>query len=74
VAFTVVRGQSNQLIQPVKKAGGKKWKNGKEIPEDFAGGYAYAISTSATVVLSTLQARCVAAGGGGACSFNVTYS
>jgi hypothetical protein len=74
VPFTVVRGMSNHVMQPVARQAPQSsvWVNGPEIPEDFVNGYAYAIQSSASVVLSLLQARCRAAGGSaGRCSYNV---
>lgn len=75
VPFTVVRGQSNQLHEPVKKAKkGQNWVNYKTVDENISEGYKYGISTSATVVLSTLQARCVRGGGStNLCTFLVPY-
>jgi hypothetical protein len=74
VAFTNVRGMSNQAVQPVARAAPQSsvWINGEEVPEDFVNGYRYAIQSSASVVLSTLQARCRAAGGSAAkCAYAI---
>ena len=60
VPFTNVRGNANQAVQPVKRADGSttEWVDGTEVPADFVNGYKYAIESSASVVLSALQARC----------------
>jgi hypothetical protein len=74
VPFTSVRGMSNQAVQPVARQspGSPVWVNGEEVAEDFVNGYKYAISSSSSVVLSALQARCRAAGGGaGKCTYTV---
>lgn len=74
VPFTSVRGMSNQAVNPVARQslGSPVWINGEEVPDDLVNGYKYAIQSSSSVVLSALQARCRAAGGGaGKCSFTV---
>ena len=63
IPFTSVRGMSNQAVQPVtpQSPGSEVWVPGTEVPEDFVNGYSYAIQSATSVVLSTLQARCLAA-------------
>ena len=81
IPFTSVRGMSNQAVQPVTRQapGSEIWVPGTEVPEDFVNGYSYAIQSATSVVLSTLQARCLAAasssskkGSSASCTYTVT--
>lgn len=75
---------SNWAVQPVVKtastartpagATSALWANGEEVPEDFANGYAFAIESASTTVLSVLQSRCAKRVGpvraAGACAYS----
>ena len=63
IPFTLVRGMSDRTVEPVARQspGSDVWVPGIEVPDDFVNGYSYSIQSATSVVLSTLQARCLAA-------------
>ncbi|KAK9811758.1 hypothetical protein WJX72_009569 [[Myrmecia] bisecta] len=72
IPFTVIRGASNYLYKPVSHNGAGFWSYGAPFVEDIASGYAYAIASASSAVLSLFQSRCSANGGtNGACNFAV---
>ncbi len=56
------------------------WDIYQEIPEDYVNGYAYAIATGSSVILSYYQAKCLEGVRSGAlpasseCSFRIDYN
>jgi hypothetical protein len=71
IPFTTIRGMSNWDHTPIQYLGDGNWTS-SDFPEDFVNGYAYAIATSATVVMNTLKARCVKQFKSG-CTFKIKY-
>ncbi|KAJ3344216.1 hypothetical protein HDU93_000006 [Gonapodya sp. JEL0774] len=73
IPFVYVRGNSDYVHQPViYNATAKIWQQNGEVEDDFAHGYAYAIASYSTVVLSYLKSNCLTSSYGN-CTFTVAY-
>ncbi|GAX73669.1 hypothetical protein CEUSTIGMA_g1120.t1 [Chlamydomonas eustigma] len=76
IPFTHIRTLSNWMLQPIQQVSPGVWEASEEVPDDFVNGYAYAISTGSSTILSLFQARCLAREGtnganGTGCSFEI---
>ena len=64
VPYTIVRTHSDILHRPIMGMGDGMWMTAPESPtQNFEDGYAFAIATGSTAVLTTLQRRCHTANG-----------
>ncbi len=64
VPYTIVRTHSDFLHDPVESMGNGTWMTSTQtLDQNFEDGYAFAIATGSTAVLTTLQRRCQTANG-----------
>lgn len=72
IRYTFVRAASDYSYQPAVRTGANTWAESATPVADFTTGYAFAIQTSSTVVLTTFQLRCLAAGNSAsACAYTL---
>ena len=72
IKYTFVRGASDYSYQPPFKTGPGTWAESSTPVANFGTQYTFAIQTTSTVVLTTFQLRCLAAGNSAsACAYTL---
>ena len=72
IKYTFVRGASDYSYQPPYKTGPGTWAESATPAANFNTQYTFAIQTISTVVLTTFQLRCLAAGNSAsACAYTL---
>ncbi len=73
IKYTFVRSNSDYIYSPVVQVSPGVWEDNPQTPaQNFDTSYLFAIQTASTVLLTTFQLRCLAAGNSAnTCAFSI---